>query len=479
MANEEHLAILSQGVMAWNQWRQDNPELTPDLSGANLSDASLSGANLSRVDLSQVNLSQGELTWADLGEAKLNWANLSQADLSEASLSSASLNAANLSGANLNQVSLLFTNLSLASLHQANLRGAKLTLANLNGADFTQADLSYTDLSLTQGLAANFTGANFTGACIEDWTIDSATCLDHAICDYVYLMADELERCPREGVFAPGGFTKRFQQTVETLDLLFLNGINWAAFLFALQTLQDQLDQTALTVQALESRGERTLQLRLRLTSSLSDDPEKITLKQALLQQYDLALKNNTEQQYDRVLLDPEQQAHHRRQAADLMTILKQQAKMRPWDMETTTPTKAAVQGEIPSPPAAHEPTVSDSGNPLTAPEPCQLVVEQPQVPPSQTTSNVTVVWEDAIALLANIQTSIEAAPLPDDLKTAALDYLRAAQRESQKNKPNPERVRINLEGTIETLADADLPADADLNLWEQATPLLVTIAGW
>ena len=36
MANEEHLKILRLGVEAWNAWRGENPEITPDLRGARL-----------------------------------------------------------------------------------------------------------------------------------------------------------------------------------------------------------------------------------------------------------------------------------------------------------------------------------------------------------------------------------------------------------------------------------------------------------
>jgi len=36
MANEEHLKILNQRVEAWNEWRDKNPQITPDLSKANL-----------------------------------------------------------------------------------------------------------------------------------------------------------------------------------------------------------------------------------------------------------------------------------------------------------------------------------------------------------------------------------------------------------------------------------------------------------
>src|SRR3954453_16934461 len=41
MANAKHLAILRQGVDAWNAWRGKEPMANPDLSGADLSGADL------------------------------------------------------------------------------------------------------------------------------------------------------------------------------------------------------------------------------------------------------------------------------------------------------------------------------------------------------------------------------------------------------------------------------------------------------
>jgi len=35
MANEEQLARLKQGVTAWNQWREANPSVQPDLTSGN------------------------------------------------------------------------------------------------------------------------------------------------------------------------------------------------------------------------------------------------------------------------------------------------------------------------------------------------------------------------------------------------------------------------------------------------------------
>jgi hypothetical protein len=62
VANNEHLALLRQGSVIWNEWRERNsanpPDLSvADLSGADLSVADLSGANLSGADLSGAILS--------------------------------------------------------------------------------------------------------------------------------------------------------------------------------------------------------------------------------------------------------------------------------------------------------------------------------------------------------------------------------------------------------------------------------------
>ena len=40
MANDEHIALLKQGVAAWNAWRDENPNIRPDLSMASLRQAS-------------------------------------------------------------------------------------------------------------------------------------------------------------------------------------------------------------------------------------------------------------------------------------------------------------------------------------------------------------------------------------------------------------------------------------------------------
>ena len=66
MANDEHVALLKQGAAAWNVWRDENPNILPDLSGASLNGAMLARSNLNEADLSGADLSGANLRWAKL-----------------------------------------------------------------------------------------------------------------------------------------------------------------------------------------------------------------------------------------------------------------------------------------------------------------------------------------------------------------------------------------------------------------------------
>ena len=99
MSNEEHVKILKQGVEAWNEWREKNPQMTPDLSKANLIMADLSGANLNKAVLIGADLIMTNLSGEKLIGANLSGANLIEADLSGANLILADLSGASLKGA--------------------------------------------------------------------------------------------------------------------------------------------------------------------------------------------------------------------------------------------------------------------------------------------------------------------------------------------------------------------------------------------
>ncbi|HKP54441.1 MAG TPA: toll/interleukin-1 receptor domain-containing protein [Chloroflexia bacterium] len=147
MANPEHLAIIRQGVEVWNEWREHNPDKTPDLKKANLNWANLDNANLIGANLSDAKLLRADLSLVDLSDANLTRANLMGADLGGADLSDANLTRANLNGANLIRGQLGAAQLGAAQLVRANLTYADLSDTNLSGANLTYANLNVVNLS--------------------------------------------------------------------------------------------------------------------------------------------------------------------------------------------------------------------------------------------------------------------------------------------------------------------------------------------
>lgn len=269
MANEEHLEILKQGVAVWNEWRNRNRfylHAIPDLKEANLERVSLEGADFSSAHFDAANLTGANLTGASLKLANFKGANLQGANLSDTdlrrtqTLKKADLKGVNFSRANLSQIDLFEANLSNAILEdaklwhadlrkanfqRANFSGADLRGANLNIADCREANLSNAILAGTQALATDFSNAIFTGACLEDWHTNSSTNLDGVVCDYIYRKfssyPNHSERLPHSEKFAPGEFTKLFQEIEDTIDLIFRNGINWQAFAIAFNQVNTQI----------------------------------------------------------------------------------------------------------------------------------------------------------------------------------------------------------------------------------------------
>jgi uncharacterized protein YjbI with pentapeptide repeats len=178
-----------EAVEAWNQWRESNPSVRPDLreaelshailGGANLSEAILTEANLSEAILTEANLSKANLLKADLFKAQLGGANLFKADLFKANLEGAILTGANLfkahlRGGDLSGADLCRANLLMADLTEANLNGADLTEAILTEAILTEANLSGADLSKANLSKANLLEANAARASLVDTNLEGA-----------------------------------------------------------------------------------------------------------------------------------------------------------------------------------------------------------------------------------------------------------------------------------------------------------------
>ena len=112
MADKKQLRLLYKSVRYWNRWRDQHPEIQPDLSGANLRRAPSIVATIKRMDFKNggdlialivrlvITFIGMEFGGAYTKGILIN-ANLCEVDLSGADLSGTDLRGADLSGANL------------------------------------------------------------------------------------------------------------------------------------------------------------------------------------------------------------------------------------------------------------------------------------------------------------------------------------------------------------------------------------------
>ena len=166
--NPKHLAILKQGVSAWNNWREANSNIYPDLSKANLSYLNLTSSDF-KNNRNRLHATMKQASY--IIEKRYNYdINLINVNLSGANLRFSNLQFANLSGANLSGAFLEGTILTAAKLQQVNLENTKCSGSHFNKAifvdvncrkalflyaNFTKAKFARCDLFL-----ANFSGAN-------------------------------------------------------------------------------------------------------------------------------------------------------------------------------------------------------------------------------------------------------------------------------------------------------------------------------
>jgi hypothetical protein len=361
MANLEHLAILKQGVKAWNRWKESrlddyysymdedlnekdmdgyedlNEDLIDaelleidlghgdfiadlsdtDLSGFDLADVNFNytdlsgtnftGSNLDRANLESVNLNntnftrailndvtfttstinqtifhQCNLVKADFGYASLenidfSEANLNQANFDFASLENIDFRAANLTYVKFNVhcdkvnfygVDLSTVDLSYCKHQNLNFQHTNLTGQNLSNQNLSNIDLSYANLTEVKAIGTNFENSNLTGVCIKNWIIDNKTNLKNIVCDYIYYENNQQDRRPHDPNknFADGEFALLVQKGLETVDLIFRDGVNWTAFAYSLQKIQVINNDHDLAVQSIERKGDGVFVIRVDVT---------------------------------------------------------------------------------------------------------------------------------------------------------------------------------------------------------------------
>lgn len=356
-------------------------------------------------------------------------------------------------------------NLKGAYLNHADLSNLDLTETDLSGADLTGTDLQRADLTKVQALGTCFSQANLTAACVEAWNIDSSTELDGAICDHIYLLAGQQERRPHTGSFAPGEFTKLFEEVLTTVDLIFRDGIDWRAFLQTFKTLQVEQADAQLEIQSIENKGDGVMVVRLKA----APEANKEQIHRAFKQGYGKALKA-AEQKYRAALQGQAVKIQHqediisqyRERNADLKEITMLMAQ-RPINTTAISESKA-MQGNDQS-----QKIKVDGDFTISAQD--SAVVNLGTIS-GQVTHQINQLGSNAPQLqdlLTQLQQAIEAeAALSDTDKADALEQvekLAAAGQAPQENQSRAKRAIGVIQDITEGLTETNKLVDVCKNL--------------
>ena len=259
------------------------------------------------------------LSIANFYKAILSIVNINKADFYDANLFKT-----NFSKADLSQLDIQGIDLSQTQLIEVDLRNKNLEESNLNNADLSKANLSNANLRRIQAIGTNFCNAILTGACVEDWHTNIQTNLNDVICEYIYLKQNKQERRPHnpDKIFVQGEFSQLFQKAIETVDLIFSDGINWQAFLHSFQKLQIECHSEELTIQAIEKKSGGAFVIRVEVPS----DVNKAEIEKYLENEYQLKLKS-IEEKYKLQLGTKDEQINiYRQHNTDLLEIIKLKA---------------------------------------------------------------------------------------------------------------------------------------------------------
>ncbi len=174
-------------------------------------------------------------------------------------------------------------------------------------------------------MGTDFSSAHMTGACVEAWNIESTTKLNNVDCRFIYLLenpkpgTDDRESRPSSGEFQPGEFTKLFEEVLNTVDLIFRNGIDWKAFVAAFQQVQVENEDTELAIQSIENKGDGVVVVKV----AVPDGADKEKIHSDFTQNYQLALQAVEEKYKAQLQAKDNEIVIYRQQSAEMKEIVK------------------------------------------------------------------------------------------------------------------------------------------------------------
>ncbi|NET61365.1 MAG: hypothetical protein F6K47_36135 [Symploca sp. SIO2E6] len=360
------------------------------------------------------------------------------------------LRGVNLQGANLTDASFIGTNLNEANLQDADLSGAKLVQTQLDKTDFT--------------------GATLTGATIEDWGITSHTQLQGVRCRYVFMRLPtknnpEPRRKPdnREDEFGDGDFTDFIKPMVDTLDLYHNQAVDPRALAISFKQLVENNPDAELEIVAMEKRGKDKFLLR----AATAPDADHSKLNVEYFTTYN-EIKALVEAEAQTLLAEKDSRISSLENMVE--TALK-----HPSFYTNTQVEQAGIMTNNPGG-ISQSNTGSIGGGQQAA-----IGNNNQQTMSTQAAASAgeELSQQDVLQLLAELEQRINESGISFDMKEEATTYLSAAKKAIDKEEPNKERAKINLEGVAEELEKASKVAEAGTTLFTKVKPILVKVAGW
>jgi uncharacterized protein YjbI with pentapeptide repeats/DNA-binding XRE family transcriptional regulator len=196
--NKRHLSMLKKGVRAWNSWRNNNPDVIPQLSGIHLKKGEFD--NLDGYNLDYANLAGFRSAFISIQYASLIEANMEKADLTGGSFIGS-----NFLGANLKKINILYTCFNRAIFRETNLSKACIvnsdfievsfekacmekivfSQVNLSGANLKQANLESAKFTEVQLREANLNKASLKKAFLDTCSVYGSTFLETNLDDTI------------------------------------------------------------------------------------------------------------------------------------------------------------------------------------------------------------------------------------------------------------------------------------------------------
>ena len=313
------------------------------------------GANLSYADFSEAQLLYTD--WRTAKTRYTHWKNAtglalsrwSENPLKQATTRQLLTTRQTHKNLDLREANLAYTDLANLNLQAVNLRGANLFEANLQNADLRGANLT-----LVKALGTDLTGAILTGSCIEGWIINGQTNLDNVVCRFIYRQEGHHQsesrhqdksseestyqaRNPSSGEFDPGDFTQLFQVVLDTVELIFRNGIDRDAIQGALSQVQSTIDER-IKFRGIEDKGNGFFKVALGVPEGV----EKAAFHHEFEQLYQMHLQQ-LENRYEAQLNSAQHQITHYQKTTSELTQIVKQLTGRSIEPQRTAPTTQCV----------------------------------------------------------------------------------------------------------------------------------------